>query len=112
MQHTLFQSKDAKAAYILWEVDDDGNIVGERIFQKENFPSADLAFRLGEWILENKITTEDFNLYESLRLAVKKNKLNPHDISWIIGECYKQGAYKQLDERQRLGGRNDSDNTR
>ena len=75
-----FACKDIKDSYVLWDIDESGTVVGERIFPKETFPDAQLAFLLGNWINENNIKPEEMAICQVLINECKREGITLKDV--------------------------------
>ena len=73
MQDGIFDTqKTSGAHWCLWEVDEDGTVIAEKVFPKETFPAFDMLLTLGNYIQENNITACD--LLEATKQFVKEKR--------------------------------------
>lgn len=69
----MFDTQKAIGAHwCLWEVDEDGTVIAEKVFPMETFPDFAMLLTLGNYILENDITACD--LLEATKQFVKEKR--------------------------------------
>lgn len=85
----MFKCKGEKDCYVLWEVDENGQIMYEHIFSRENFPEAELAFSLGSWIKSNGVTNKEMQELQILRKTVMDSGLTITELGGVIKEFVK-----------------------